>query len=111
MSDQPGMRVTAVLKSDAERVWLLGSGVYEGDFPRPGWVESGERDSYAKIMEDGDDWPPPGKEREALLHQLSLNPRIRLDDGRVVWGFQCWWGPEEKFEGWLRGREVIPATA
>lgn len=28
----------------------------------------------------------------------SPNPRITLDSGDVVWGCQCWWGPETKFQ-------------
>jgi hypothetical protein len=24
------------------------------------------------------------------------NPCIELDNGKTVWGFQCWWGPEDK---------------
>jgi len=24
------------------------------------------------------------------------NPTLHLDDGTVVYGYQCWWGPEEK---------------
>lgn len=36
------------------------------------------------------------------------NPRIRLDDGRIVWGYQCWWGPEEKMKTkFIEGRRVI----
>ena len=32
------------------------------------------------------------------------NPKIELDNGGVVWGYQCWWGEEnavmERFTGW-----------
>jgi len=24
------------------------------------------------------------------------NPCIKLDNGRYVWGYQCWWGTEDK---------------
>lgn len=24
------------------------------------------------------------------------NPKITLDDGTVIWGYQCWWHPVEK---------------
>lgn len=24
------------------------------------------------------------------------NPKITLDDGTVIWGYQCWWSPVEK---------------
>jgi len=23
------------------------------------------------------------------------NPKIELDNGEVVWGFECWWAPED----------------
>jgi len=26
------------------------------------------------------------------------NPKIKLDSGLVVWGCECWWGPEEKIK-------------
>lgn len=34
------------------------------------------------------------------------NPKIELDDGTVVWGFQCWWGEQEKIEKMCVGRVV-----
>lgn len=37
----------------------------------------------------------------------SINPCILLDNGRYVWGCQCWWGEEERMkeeiESWLNG--------
>lgn len=35
------------------------------------------------------------------------NPCIRLDDGRVVWGFQCWWGSEEYIRRVIGDRTVV----
>jgi len=33
-----------------------------------------------------------------FLHDMGIrNPKIVLDDGTVVWGCECWWGPEEEF--------------
>lgn len=26
------------------------------------------------------------------------NPKIKLDNGSIVWGCQCWWGPEEEIK-------------
>ena len=26
------------------------------------------------------------------------NPCIKLDNGKTVWGYQCWWGNAEKVE-------------
>ena len=34
------------------------------------------------------------------------NPRITLDDGRIVWGCECWWGPEEKVKKLIGKRAV-----
>jgi hypothetical protein len=32
------------------------------------------------------------------------NPKIKLDNDKVVWGYQCWWGEldkiKAKYEGW-----------
>lgn len=53
----------------------------------------------------------PIRERaHELLSRMNLNPKIELDDGRVVWGYQCWWGPEDKFDEFVEGREVINTT-
>lgn len=78
---QPGERVGALLKADATTAHLLGYGVYDGLFPLP----------------------VPG-----LTHMD--NPRITLDDGRVVWGIQCWWGPEERIKELIKARTVVNVT-
>ena len=39
------------------------------------------------------------------------NPRITLDDGRIVWGMECWWGPEAEVKESIGDREVVSATA
>jgi hypothetical protein len=26
----------------------------------------------------------------------SPNPKLVLDNGTIVWGCQCWWGPEDR---------------
>ena len=39
------------------------------------------------------------------------NPKIVLDDGSVVWGCECWWGPAEKFEKeMIAGRQINVVT-
>lgn len=41
----------------------------------------------------------PLDDRVRKLYESSqMNPCIYLDSGDVVWGFQCWWGPVERFE-------------
>lgn len=79
-SVQPGARVGAVQKSDSETVWLYGYGTY-----------------------DGDHVPPDG-----FLFELGIpNPRITLDDGSVVYGFQCWWGAEDAVRERYKNHAVV----
>ncbi len=35
-----------------------------------------------------------------------LNPQIKLDDGTIVWGYQCWWGVEEKVRANIGTRTI-----
>lgn len=51
----------------------------------------------------------PIRERaRRLLERMDLNPRIDLDDGSVVWGFECWWGDEAGFDdNFVKGRAVV----
>jgi hypothetical protein len=43
---------------------------------------------------------PPNEGLGSLTGYLSgqrlANPKIVLDSGDVVWGCECWWGPEEE---------------
>jgi hypothetical protein len=36
-----------------------------------------------------------------LAKANQTNPRIRLDNGKVVYGCECWWGNEEKVKKML----------
>lgn len=33
-----------------------------------------------------------------LYEATQENPCIYLDSGDIVWGYQCWWGPLDRFE-------------
>ncbi len=65
---EAGTRVIAILSATAGVVRSYGEGVYAGDFSPP--VEHGFGE--------------------------STNPRIDLDSGLSIWGFECWWGPVDK---------------
>jgi len=63
-----GYRVIALLNAKNGVVKSFGAGVYAGDFPVS--KEAG-----------GFNFGQP-------------NPRIDLDNGKTVWGCECWWGDE-----------------
>jgi len=72
-----GERIGAILGAGGEQkiVRFLGYGVYEGDeipLTACGWM--------AKL----------------LVESSVSNPKLRLDNGDVVWGCECWWGREHE---------------
>jgi hypothetical protein len=92
-----GERIGAILSANTEHVRFLGFGVYVGNEvpPRPApmlgaktWEEFDEMmsDSEASLRESGE-WP--------MRHP---NPKLVLDNGDVVWGQECWWGPEARVQ-------------
>jgi len=34
------------------------------------------------------------------------NPCIKLDNGTIVWGYECWWGDEGMMKRWIGQRKV-----
>lgn len=67
-----GHRIGAILEADeTERmIRLIGFGRYDGDFIPPKHIGGFNLG-----------WP---------------NPRLTLDNGWVVWGCECWWGPKDQ---------------
>lgn len=45
-----------------------------------------------------------GKIIEDLGHK---NPCILLDNGKKVYGCECWWGPEEEIRSIITGRKIV----
>jgi len=76
-----GDRVGAILSidDDGQVIEFLGYGVYEGTFPVEG-LRSAIRDMTGEEPEEED----------------ILNPRVKLDSGDTVWGYQMWWAPEDE---------------
>lgn len=66
-----GTRVGAFLFMSDTELLVLGYGTYDGDEETP--------------PKDVTDFGMP-------------NPKITLDSGKVVWGCECWWGPEEEYK-------------
>lgn len=78
-----GDRIGAVLSANKETVNLLGYGIYAGD-----------------------EIPPNG-----ILHIIGAkNPKLQLDNGKMVWGYQCWWGSEDAVRKMIGNRKVIMTT-
>lgn len=86
-----GSRVGAILSMSDDAVNLLGYGVYEGQHEPP---------FITKFKEKG----------ELPRSENLTNSRIKLDDGRIVWGFQCTWGLEEAIREKIGERKIVPAT-
>jgi hypothetical protein len=58
---------------------------------------------------------PPNEGHSSLTAYLSglrqANPKILLDSGDVVWGCECWWGPEAEVKAeCARMKKVINIT-
>lgn len=80
-------RVYAVLGADRDRIQLIGFGEYTGD-EVPSEEAAGP---MAKAM-----------------HEVGIpNPKIVLDNGEVVWGCECWWGPEDEWSKIAEGKTII----
>lgn len=67
-----GKRVIAIRNVHEGAVYSYGEGVYAGDFLLP---------CKAKGFNFGQE-----------------NPRIDLDNGKTVWGCECWWGSTERMK-------------
>lgn len=109
---QPGMRVAAILKADKTTVYLLGYGTYDGDFERP--EDMGITPDEARELLVGEDVVEDidGEALDLVVAAFNKNPRITLDSGDIVWGCECWWGPEHDLrEAWERlGQQVVMVT-
>lgn len=98
-----GDRVGAILSSTATTVELLGFGVFDGEHEPPfGPLGTTREEAEAIVAEMKAAGQIPAD-------FVWTNPRITLDDGRVVWGAQCWWGPEDAVRARIAGLEVVPA--
>lgn len=81
-----GDRVGAIASREDGFVRFFGYGVYRGMF-----VPGPEARGFA----------------EACHKAGRGNPKIELDNGEVVWGGECWWGPEDQIRAALKGHIVI----
>ena len=81
-----GERVGAILSADESGVKFLGYGTFEGEFVPPKEVGG----------------------LGVFLNELNVpNTKITLDNGKVVWGCECWWAPEAEMKQKLEGKTII----
>jgi len=97
-------RVYAVLSATPEEVSLLGFGVYVGDEVPP--VPTGFVRAVfgAATWEEFDRVVAADAACEPNPTARPTNPKIILDDGEVVWGAECWWGPESAYKAFRGAR-------
>ena len=79
-------RVGAILGAQEGTVEFLGYGTYVGDFVP---IEAA------------------GGMGEVLLKSDIPNPKIVLDSGKVVYGCECWLGPEESVKKKLSAYQTV----
>ena len=50
---------------------------------------------YGELLDDEIPESAVGPLADLTRLMRRPNPKIQLDSGLVVWGCECWWGPEE----------------
>lgn len=76
-----GTRAIAISHSKDKTIYIFGYGTYEGD----------------KVPGQDEKTTPAGTMGEIITEAKVANPLIKLDNGKVVWGCECWWGELEGF--------------
>jgi hypothetical protein len=103
MKYEQGLRVVAISHTEGDTLYIFGYGVYEGDFVPP-FVDFDEElkdcvEAYAEARKNDPQIPEPDPaEIRRMVEEYVANPRIKLDSGKTVWGYECWWGDEATFE-------------
>lgn len=105
MIPQIGDRVGAILSANKDSVMLLGYGVFQGNKPMP--LESAAQMFGLSVSDFEEEVKSMKASGEIPIDFEFLNPQILLDDGRVVWGAQCWWADEEKIKKVIGGRPIV----
>lgn len=91
-----GKKVLAIhaIDNTHAQAWIFGRGEFLGTF-YPDSAVGALADHIREV--DGDD---------------ARNPKIRLDDGNIIWGCECWWMDVYRGDMWLmemasHGYEVL----
>jgi hypothetical protein len=99
-----GSRVIAISHNDGPVVYIFGYGTFDGYHLPPyinaeeavAEIQSGYRDAQGVIP----DLPAvlPDDVARTMLLLDNANPRITLESGKTVWGYECWWRSVESFD-------------
>lgn len=82
-------RVGCILSSDDKKVEFLGWGSYIGDT-----IPTKDAGGFGPI-----------------LHEMGrANPTIRLDNGDLVYGCECWWGSVKRVKDIIKEKEVVEVS-
>jgi hypothetical protein len=83
-------RVCAIRNVDpiTQTIYFFGSGIYLGE----------------QVPKSDGSEGPGGELGELIRLEKCRNPKIRLDNGDIVWGAECHWGEEKDFEAMLAGQ-------
>lgn len=84
---KPGERVAAILSSNDGVVEFIGYGVYVGDYV-----------THEKVA---------GFMAHIARETGRVNPKIVLDNGKDVFGCECWWGPEASVRQMLESEKNV----
>jgi hypothetical protein len=82
-----GKRVGAILSANEDTVKFLGWGEYIGEE-----IPSEEVGGFMG---------------QVMRQMGKPNPCILLDNGKKVYGCECWWGPEERIKKEIGDRKII----
>lgn len=95
------------------------TGIYEGDFPlmvclgyqineevETEWRGEWDYQEYISgnlklidgtaAIEKFPEWKQGQSQPRPFFAMVMKNPRIRLEDGSIIWGAECWWKPLDK---------------
>lgn len=91
-----GDRVIAISHSDGDTLYIFGYGTYLGDM---------------NPTELSEKHYPAGQLGQIVTEMPDItNPCIKLDNGQIVWGCECWWSPldSERLQAQLsRFKDII----
>lgn len=78
-----GKRVIAISHTDGDIIYSYGEGTLLGDLHPKDFSEENQ---------------PVGSLAEMLMEEEIENPCIKLDNGNIIWGCECWWGSVGKIK-------------